>query len=73
MPTPALPTRPRRPPELLDARERALIRFAAEGLTVAEIGQLLGLHPIAVRCLVREMRRALADPLARDRSDRSSS
>jgi DNA-binding NarL/FixJ family response regulator len=56
-----------RPPERLDARERTLVRLAADGLTVEEIGHLLGLHPIAVRCLRRAIRDALVDPLPEQR------
>jgi DNA-binding NarL/FixJ family response regulator len=53
--------------DLLDARERALVRLAANGLSVEEIGQLLGLHPVAVRCLTRAIRDALADPIREQR------
>jgi len=54
-------------PALLDAREHTLVRLAAEGLTVEEIGQLLGMHPSAVRCLTRAIRDVLADPIPEQR------
>ncbi len=56
----------RQRPDLLDAREHTLVRLATDGLTVEEIGQMLGMHPIAVRCLTRAIHTALADPRAEE-------
>ncbi len=61
MTTPAPSSRSRPRPDLLDAREHTLVRLAAEGLTGEEIGRMLGMHPLAVRCLARAMHMALAD------------
>ena len=62
MSNPAPQPAARRHTELLDDRCRAMVRLAAEGLTVEEIGRMMGLHPIAVRCVARAIHAALADP-----------